>query len=227
MIAEKRIWILEDDPGVKFVYDEILGIRYKVLYFTALAEFRRALLESPAAEKPELVIADITLPDGCFLHFLSSEEVTNLFETPFIIISSMNDVDALRFCFEEGALDYIIKPFQKSELIVKVERALKRNAVKPPAVEDPWAERILERLPATYGKVPHLTLKEHEILSLFLEAKDYTLSRHEIVKRVWGNVKVYPKTLDVHLYNLRRKIHETGMKIKANGLGRWTLIKKT
>ena len=101
MKFEKKIWILEDDHGCLFVYQDILDIRYSTRYFKTLDEFKTALEES-AGDLPDLVIADLKLPDGSFLTFLSSDDNKKLLDMPFLVISSVNDIDALRFCFEDG-----------------------------------------------------------------------------------------------------------------------------
>ncbi|MEW6055684.1 MAG: response regulator [Bdellovibrionota bacterium] len=126
VISERSIWILEDDSGCRFVYEQILGIRHKVRFFQTLVEFEFALSEGQKS-LPELVLADVVLEDGSFLHFLNHSQKKELLSIPFIVVSSIDDIDALRFCFNEGAVDYLVKPFQKSELIVKVERILEKK----------------------------------------------------------------------------------------------------
>ncbi len=218
MSSKDLIWVLEDDPGIRFAYNEILCLRYRLSVFESLGAFTQALTQ-PELERPVLVIADVRLPDGSFLQFLSSEESESMLQIPFIVVSSLDDIDALRFSFEEGALDYIIKPFQKSELIVKVEQAiLKSKGSFASAGQAPAAGKELERI------LPKLTLKERGILEAFLAAPDGVVSRETIQRRVWNEVKVHPKTLDVHLYHLRRKLLEYDWHIHTAGPGRWKLL---
>ncbi len=69
-----------------------------------------------------------------------------------------------------------------------------------------------------------LTKIEQEILNMFVEAPHRTLKRSELVYAVWGEVIVHPKTLDVHLYNLRKKIQAHGMSIMCQEPGTWILV---
>ncbi len=114
--ASKKIWVLEDDPGCLFVYQDMLDQSYKTSYYDQLSSFSDALKND--STRPDLIVADLTLKDGCFLNFLSSVEEKKLLNTPFIVVSASTDIDALRFCFDEGALDYLTKPFKKTEYIV-------------------------------------------------------------------------------------------------------------
>ena len=67
-MKKSQIWILEDDEACQFVYAETLDIRYETELFGTLKEFRDAL--EAAEELPELIIADMRLPDGTFYKFL-------------------------------------------------------------------------------------------------------------------------------------------------------------
>ena len=214
---EKRqpIWILEDDKSARFVYDEVLKHRYTITYFKDLASLEKVL--ENIQDLPRLLIADITLPDGCFLHFIASSPKIVQVDIPFVVVSSLDDVDALRFCFDEGALDYITKPFKKSELIVKIERAI-LNSEEKKKLSGPKNMAIFKPI------FSELTAKENAILSLFKESTSGEVTRDEIVTTVWENLKVHPKTLDVHLYNLRRKLQAHGLKIALSHNGKWRLL---
>jgi len=63
-----------------------------------------------------------------------------------------------------------------------------------------------------------------QILDLFMNNPDHILSRHEIEEKIWPGEKVYPKNVDVHIYNLRRKISPRGLMIKSVGTNRWQLM---
>ena len=75
-------------------------------------------------------------------------------------------------------------------------------------------------------KVNNLTLKQLQVLSLFLKSPIRSVNRKDILKKVWGTTSVHPKTVDVHLYNLRKKLGPLGFQINSRGPGRWTLLQK-
>lgn len=221
-VVDKAIWVLEDDKGCQFVYQQTLDHRYNTRYFESIEDFSRELRASYQKGKdhlPKLIIADLMLSDGNFLTYLTDGE-KEVFDIPFIIVSSVDDIDALRFCFKEGALDYLTKPFKKNELLVKVENVLsgaKRLKEQPP-------EGVSRSVNLDGAQITSLTTKQKQLLSLFIESSDRSVSRQDILEKVWQDTTVHPKTVDVHLYNLRRKVNEYGYIIRSDGGGRWSLM---
>ncbi|POB15111.1 MULTISPECIES: response regulator transcription factor [Pseudomonadati] len=220
MATDKEIWILEDDEGCRFVYEQTLVHRYNNLrFFTSIEEFQNAL--SNTEKNPALIIADLMLDDGNFMTYLNHSKDRRLMVIPFIIVSSIDDIDALRFCFMEGALDYLTKPFKKNELIVKIENVFNGS---PRRMVQPIAHKSM----LLDGKeVEHLTSKQKQLLGLFINSPHRIVSRDDILDNVWGDTTVHPKTVDVHLYNLRRKLHDYGYIIRSEGGGKWSLIPDT
>lgn len=199
------IWVLEDDSGVQFVYEEILSHNFKLLQLESLAEFKTAL-SFKESSKPSLILADLRLKDDTFLSFLSSSDASLIKDIPLIVISSLDDAQALHQCFQAGALDYITKPFGKQELLFKIQRFFNpANKSQSSALTykiDPLTLRV-----HTNGiESEPLTSRELQLMTLFIENFNQKLSRKDILRKVWGNVTVSPKTLDVHLVNLRKKI---------------------
>jgi DNA-binding response OmpR family regulator len=214
-----KIWILEDDNGCQFVHEQTLGDKYLIKFFKRISEFTEELKNN--VDRPALLIADLNLEDGNFMSFLNTEEANTIFNIPFIIVSSIDDAEALRFCFAEGAIDYLTKPFRKNELLVKVENILnKRNTEKTVAI----AEKNKKSLAVDGVVINNLTSKQKQLLNLFLEDGDRIVTREDILEKVWGRTNVHPKTVDVHMYNLRRKIHDFGYIIRSEGGGKWSLI---
>jgi len=210
----KKIWILEDDVASHFVYEEIFNLRYSITFFENTKDFKTAL-ESKAS-KPDLVIADLKLPGKSFLDFLASADTETVFSFPFMIVSSVDDIDILRTCFEEGALDFISKPFGKSELIYKVEQIFNKNNNTKNIQND--SNLIIDptTMKVTRGDnlFALLTAKELQILSAFIQSPTKEITRKKLVASVWGIVHVGSKTLDVHLFNLRKKLININTEIK-------------
>lgn len=222
IVADKTIWILEDDKGCQFVYEQTLDHRYETRYFDRIDQFAAALKDVYQNDKsrlPKMIVADLMLSDGNFLTFLTDSE-REIFDIPFIIVSSVDDIDALRFCFKEGALDYLTKPFKKNELLVKIENVLSGVNRSRPAPED----GVMKTLDLDGTEIKGLTTKQMQLLSLFINSDDRSVTRNDILNKVWRDTNVHPKTVDVHLYNLRRKVHEYGYLIRSDGGGRWSLL---
>lgn len=223
------IWTLEDDPGLRFVYDEILGFRYRLRQFETLASFENAI-ESLPPSYPDLLIADVRLSDGNFLNLLASRQGAKVKRIPFLVVSLIDDLDALRLAFDEGAIDYLTKPFGRGELIVKVERILsQRTILYEPDVEmdeqdgfyvDPTSLRVFRGSRCSNP----LTSKEYQIFHLLSSESSNSVARNEIISRVWGKVSVTSKTLDVHLFNLRRKLAPLAMDVYRTAPNSYRLL---
>lgn len=207
MSTRPVVWILEDDAGARFVYGEILEFRAELKFFVTLGELKSAL--DASLPLPSLLIADMRLPDGAFIDLLVQTKHAGLFNVAFIVVSSVDDIDILRECFAEGALDYITKPFNKMELLAKVERILARTRSNSITIN---GSTLVATLPS--GEKVQLTPKELQILSILGETPGARVERRQIVNLVWGDVSVSKKTLDVHLVNLRRKLATSGTDIE-------------
>lgn len=219
--TKPQVWIIEDDPAFQFVYEETLGEHYALTMHDSLSSFTNALKDT-ARPLPALLIADVRLPDRSFLSFLESTDAQSLSRLPYIVVSAFDDVEALKACYDRGALDFITKPFGRKELQFKVERFLSNQAV-----DDLKSDTLLVKnglIPLQRkGNVVPLTNKEHQIIAMFQEAENQTLTRSELLQKVWGKTKSQTKTLDVHLHNLRKKIASIGLKIQFVPPNRYVL----
>jgi DNA-binding response OmpR family regulator len=212
MKGPKVLWIIEDMVDLQPVYKNIFeGDNYKIRFFTTFDEFSRAYQEKADAD---LIIADIMLEDGHFFQLLNETDMT--LNTPYLVISSSDDLEGMRMAFEAGAIDYILKPFNYNEIFAKVEKHLMR-------IEEKNYETT-KSLEALNLDLSVFTNKEVKIIESFNIKEDKTLHRNEIVKIIWKNIAIHPNTLDVHIYNLRKKLKTFGYGIKAigNGLFRFT-----
>lgn len=119
----------------------------------------------------------------------------------------------MRLCFSKGASDYLTKPFAKSELIIKVERLFAQSEQS----SKPYQGLLIDPVSLTVScgtmtSVP-LTTKELQIVTVIHQSQNYTVSRDDLVNRIWGKFKVSNNTLDVHIYNLRKKLTPLGLGI--------------
>jgi DNA-binding response OmpR family regulator len=210
MKPRTKIWVLEDDPGIQFLYQEILELNYDISIFGTVREFDTAI--SKKGDGPDLVIADLRLPDANFLSLLKPEVAHRWTSViPYVVVSSLDDMDAIRTCFDNGASDYIYKPFGKNELLLKIERILAENSVRKPLDSLAIDSKTFK---VSNGKSSvSLTTKEFQIISLLYNSKSLTVNRTDLMSKIWNKTDTGSKTLDVHLHNLRRKIQPLGLKI--------------
>jgi len=207
------IWIIEDEKSCRFVYSEILHFRYSLRFFEDLKSFVEVYGKP---DLPDLLIADLRLPDGNFLNEVEKKVLGN---QPTIVISSLDDLDILRSCYEKGAKEYMTKPFGKSELIVKIERHLRLPNRSQKIISYDY-----KTLMARNGdKSTILTLKEGQFFSLLQENDETPVNKAFLLKRIYGRTSITENTLDVHISKLRRKLSPIGLKIKCTSTGSFVL----
>ena len=210
MVTSSRnfsIWVLEDDPSSVFVYEEILAIRYDVVFFDKIAEFNTTLQQHET--RPDLLIADLKLKDGHFLRDFFLKDKNLLEKVKLIIVSSSDDLDVLRTCFEHGASDYLVKPFSKFELLAKVEKILGPSSLlksSTPTKEhlkiDPFRFTV-ER--PNIGTI-EVTSRELQVVRFLWERHPKPANKQEMFEKIWNDNVVIDKTVDVHISKLRKKM---------------------
>ena len=209
------IWILESDRGQQITYEQVLEEVCTIRFFDSIREFSDFFALN-RDETPFMLISELNLSDGSLLNFLTADRWGLQRSFPFMIVSGADEIEGMRICQEEGAFDYLVKPVNKSELTFKIENVLKQ------------AKRIKKKIRPTVRldgqEISGLTSKQIQLLSLFIDSVERRISRGDILERVWDSNNVHPKTIDVHLYNLRRKLHPFGYIIRSEGGGAWSLI---
>jgi len=172
-------------------------------------------LNSSDGEKPDLVITGISTPDISVVEILQSDFGSTLVQYPVIVLSTVQAPDIRRVCFGLGVLDYIIMPFPMEELMVKMRRILSRSSVGTVDLESVALDPVT--MTATCGRLvsPGLTSKEYQILSRLMVSGNRPTPRDEIINSVWNGAKIGPKTIDVHICNLRRKLTYIDLDLRA------------
>lgn len=202
------IVIVEDDESIRTMLDYYFcSLGHEVLSFESGEDMFEALGDTG----PELCILDIMLPgmDGLeILRRLRVAEHTR--QVPVIMLTArgteMDKVAGL----EQGADDYIAKPFGLMELQARVKALLRRT--KPAPAEAVLRHEDLELDPDAHevrrgGTLVELTLKEFELLRLLLSRKGTVLTRDDILALVWGyNFAGETRTVDMHIKSLRKKL---------------------
>lgn len=216
MLLPKKIWILEDMEDLWPVYDNALSEDHFILkYFPSFDNFARVYDQHEEKDYPDLILADITLVDDTnFFQKLNESDLT--LSTPYMIVSNSKDIETIRMAFEAGAIDYLIKPINENELIAKAEKHLMYLQEKN--------NETSKSLEALNLDLSAFTNKEIRIIESFNIKEEKTLYRSEIVKLIWKNINIHPNTLDVHIYNLRKKLKPFNYGIKSIGNGLFKFI---
>lgn len=159
-----------------------------------------------AAEKFDLFLLDIMLPKINGYELLEYAQTLN---TPVIFITAMGTVENKVKGLKKGADDYISKPFEIVELLARVETVLRRYNKAEKIIKILDIEVDTESRTVTQnGQQVILTLKEFELLLLFIRNKNIALYRDVIYESVWeGEDMGESRTVDLHVQRLKRKLH--------------------
>ena len=210
------IYIIEDDDSIREIEEfALINAGHKVLGFACARDFYRRLDDVI----PDLCLVDIMLPDES-----GNEIVRKLRKNPdtknipvIMVTAKTTEMDLVRG-LEDGADDYIKKPFSVMELMSRVEALLRR--VQPREVEELVLDELVmnnvKHEVTVEGRVVELTFKEYELLSLFLVNKGIVLSRDTIMDKVWGtDYEGESRTIDMHVKTLRQKLGNYGNRIRT------------
>lgn len=153
----------------------------------------------------DLILLDVMLPkiDGFELI-----EYIKSFNTPVIFITAKTDITSRVKGLNLGADDYITKPFDITELQARVEAVLRRyNKTSAILTVKDLEINTNSRIVTRNGKPVELTLKEYEILLLFVRNKNIALYREMIYENVWNEPYMGDtRTVDLHIQRLRKKL---------------------
>lgn len=203
-----KILIVEDDQQInKMVQTLLRRERYEVTPAFSGTE-ALLLLEK---ETFNLILLDLMLPG------LSGEEVLvkviEQFQTPIICVSAKDDLDTKLSLIRDGADDYITKPFNNEELIVRVGAVLRRTK-KGSTIEE---NNIFRFKDLTLDSTNHivtvsnepieLTVKEYSILELLISNPKKVFTKQNIFESVWSEEYIVDeRAVTVHVSNLRNKL---------------------
>ncbi|MBO4962342.1 MAG: response regulator transcription factor [Clostridia bacterium] len=216
------IYCVEDDAG----------IRNMMLYTLNSAGLQakgfsdsNAFWQEMQNELPDLILLDLMLPGGddglTILNKLKQKPSTE--NIPVIIATAKGEEYDRVIGLDSGADDYLCKPFGMMEMVSRVKAVLRRTKKSSTSIlcyNDLTLNDERHEVTAC-GKIVELTLKEYEILRLFMENIGQAFSRDKILSYIWG-VDFFgeTRTVDVHIGTLRTKIGKCGEYIQTvRGIG--------
>ena len=216
------IYLLEDDDSIrKLVVYGLQSQGYEAAGFSLPSAFWKAMEQ----KLPELVLLDIMLPEEDGLHILQRLRASSATRRlPVIMLTAKNAEYDRVIGLDNGADDFISKPFGMLELVARIRAVLRR--AEPAGVAAEYRIGCLYVCPARHivqvnGEDVTLTHKEFELLCLLLENRGIVLTRDTLMDRIWGfEFERENRTLDVHIRTLRVKLGEAGSYIETvRGVG--------
>lgn len=215
------IFVVEDDPSIREIERMALkNSNYMVQTFERASVFYKKLEEII----PDLVLLDIMLPDEDgykIVRKLRTNPKTR--KVPVIMITAKTEEMDMVKGLDDGADDYIRKPFSVMELLSRVRALLRRtqeDVQEQLAVGSIMMDHERHTVTAE-GKNVSLTLKEYELLRYLMINENVVLTRDSIMRFVWGmDFEGESRTVDMHIKTLRQKLGEAGKQIRTiRGIG--------
>ena len=198
-----HILVVDDDRRLRDLLTRFLCENgYRVTVAGNAAEARRKL----AGLDFDLIVLDVMMPGETgveLTHALRQEK-----DVPILMLTALSETDNRVEGLEAGADDYLAKPFDPRELLLRLSSILRRGGPQPiPKLEQivfgPYTFQIAKRELKKGGEPLKLTDREQEILVIFAERAGETIPRHELVG---ADAEVGERTIDVQINRLRRKI---------------------
>ena len=174
------ILVVDDDPQtLRFVREALAQAGYSPLVTGEYNELSRIIRE----EKPHLVLLDLLLPGADGIELM--ENVPELADLPVIFISAYGRDETIARALEQGAVDYIVKPFSATELTARVRAALRRQAEMEPFALGDLAIRYEQREVTVAARPVRLTATEYELLRILSVNAGRVVTYESLIHQLW------------------------------------------
>jgi two-component system, OmpR family, response regulator MprA len=203
-----RVLVVEDDDEIAQALQRSLRIEG---YEVRLAGDGPTALQASTAYAPDLVILDLGLPgiDGIEV----AQQLRDRDDTPILILTARDAVDARVEGLDSGADDYLVKPFDRQELLARLRALLRRRPPRgsaPLVVGDLYLNADTHEVRRAERSID-LTQREFELLEYLMRNERLVISRQRLLDEVWGyDPFSQTNTIEVFVSNLRRKLEAGG-----------------
>ena len=202
------ILIIDDELDMRNLIEVML---LKSNFRTLTAENGQQAYEILTNEEVDLILLDVMMPEEDGFQVCTKIRFTS--DVPIIFLTARDANEDKVKGLTIGGDDYIIKPFTASELVARIQAVLRRTGRLVYEVEQKFLTRGCIKLDEVSRKVMvndvnvPLTLKEYELLHLFMQNPDNVYSREQLLERIWDiNYSGGTRTVDTHIKTLRLKL---------------------
>lgn len=202
--------IVEDDNEISRILKDLLESKG---YSAVSVSDGAGASEMIKTETYDIILMDLMLPGKSGEELI--RELREISDTPVIVISAKSVLETRLEVLRTGADDYIIKPFNLDEVLVRLEVILRRTGKSGdeivPVLEYEGLKLFTDENRAEYkGEPVSLTAKEMMILRLFLEHPKKVYTKANLYESVWNDEYIYEdNTVNVHVSNLRSKLRKS------------------
>jgi two-component system response regulator MprA len=205
---DPRVLVVEDDEDIAQALQRSLRLEG---YEVRLAGDGEAALQTAITFQPDLVVLDLGLPklDGIEV----ARRLRARDDVPILVLTARDAVDARVEGLDSGADDYLVKPFERQELLARLRALLRR---RPPRGSASVVVADLSLNPDTHevrrgDRDVELTQREFELLEYLMRNERIVVPRQRLLEEVWGyDPFATTNTIEVFVSNLRRKLEAGG-----------------
>ena len=203
-----RVLVVEDDDDIAEVLQRSLRLEG---YETRIARDGESALTTAAEYVPDLVVLDLGLPklDGIEV----ARRLRAADDVPILVLTARDAVESRVEGLDSGADDYLVKPFERQELLARLRALLRR---RPPRGSASLVVGDLQLNPDTHEvrrgeRAIELTQREFELLEYLMRNERIVVPRQRLLEDVWGyDPFATTNTIEVFVSNLRRKLEAGG-----------------
>jgi two-component system, OmpR family, alkaline phosphatase synthesis response regulator PhoP len=205
-----RILIVEDEPGILLVIADLLRAEN---YEVETAADGKAGLHCATGRKFDLLILDVMLPGMNGFEICHTVRQQG-FDSAILMLTAKGQIPDRVHGLQNGADDYLVKPFNPDELVARVKALLRRVHKEDltPVIKFQFGNVTVDFPGAKFcknGKAISLAAKEVELLRFLVNHRNQILSREQILKQVWSEQHfITERTVDVHIAWLRQKLED-------------------
>jgi two-component system alkaline phosphatase synthesis response regulator PhoP len=214
MSPRESILVIDDDHAVNETLTEILSGDFEV--FSALSG--AAGIQMARERKPRLILLDLNMPE------MNGFSVCNQLRTqqdtlpiPILVLSGCDDRESRTKAFQMGADDFLGKPFDREELLARIQSKLRREGERSSHEQELHAGNLSlhqGRLEVQIsGTIVPMSTLEFRLLWHLVKNVNRVLTREEILTDVWGGTQVIDRTIDTHIAGMRKKLSQSQFQI--------------
>jgi two-component system, OmpR family, KDP operon response regulator KdpE len=206
-MSNPTILVIDDEAQIR----KLLSITLQANGYTVLeSETGQDGVSQVATNRPDLVLLDLGLPDTSGHEVL--KHLRDWYTNPIIIISVQDKEDGITKALDNGANDYLIKPFRTNELVARIRTALKRAAKEPNVALATFQDLTIDfvsREIKKEGVLIKLTATEYSLFTLLARNEGKVLTHQYLLNRVWGpSHEKESQYLRAFIAQLRKKIEK-------------------
>jgi two-component system KDP operon response regulator KdpE len=205
-MVKNSVLIIDDEPQItRLLTITLESLDYKILSASSLKEG----ITSAAINSPDIILLDIGLPDGSGLDGLV--RLREWYTGPIMMLTVLDDEDNLVTAFENGANDYLTKPYRSGELIARVRSLLKNNISNQEIIltSNDISIDLAGKIVTKNGEQVKLTATEYQLLAILAKNQGRIVTHSFLLKEVWGpTFQEESNYLRVFFAQLRKKLED-------------------